>query len=92
MVISHHTCYAHPLPKNHRFPMEKYDLLQGQDIQVAETMAPKIVETVVSSMMLTQVEREKQEVRRARFDAARAASAACCAALSAGALGDDDRD
>ena len=30
MVISYHTCYAHPLPQNHRFPMEKYDLLQGQ--------------------------------------------------------------
>ena len=30
MVIAHHTCYAHPLPENHRFPMEKYDLLHGQ--------------------------------------------------------------
>ena len=30
MVIAHHPCYAHPLPANHRFPMEKYDLLHGQ--------------------------------------------------------------
>ena len=30
MVIAHHPCYAHSLPANHRFPMEKYDLLHGQ--------------------------------------------------------------
>lgn len=28
--IAHHKVYSHPLPDNHRFPMEKYTLLQGQ--------------------------------------------------------------
>ena len=30
MLIAQHRCYAHPLPKNHRFPMEKYVMLEGQ--------------------------------------------------------------
>ena len=30
MLIAHHICYAHPLPENHRFPMEKYVMLAGQ--------------------------------------------------------------
>ena len=30
MLIAHHSCYAHPLPENHRFPMEKYVMLAGQ--------------------------------------------------------------
>ena len=28
--VAHHPCYAHSLPEGHRFPMEKYDLLQRQ--------------------------------------------------------------
>lgn len=28
--IAHDTTYSHPLPENHRFPMEKYNLLHGQ--------------------------------------------------------------
>lgn len=30
MIIAQHNCYAHPLPENHRFPMEKYVMLAGQ--------------------------------------------------------------
>lgn len=30
MIIAHHPLYAHKLPEGHRFPMEKYDLLEGQ--------------------------------------------------------------
>lgn len=30
MLVSYHPAYAHPLPKGHRFPMEKYDLIHGQ--------------------------------------------------------------
>ena len=30
LKIAWHPCYAHPLPNNHRFPMEKYDLLPLQ--------------------------------------------------------------
>ena len=30
MLIAHHICYTHPLPENHRFPMEKYVMLAGQ--------------------------------------------------------------
>ena len=30
MLVSYHPAYAHPLPKSHRFPMEKYDLIYGQ--------------------------------------------------------------
>jgi len=29
-MIAFHPIYIHPLPENHRFPMEKYDLLQRQ--------------------------------------------------------------
>jgi acetoin utilization deacetylase AcuC-like enzyme len=29
-MIAFHPIYVHPLPENHRFPMEKYDLLQRQ--------------------------------------------------------------
>ena len=28
--IAWHRCYAHPLPDNHRFPMEKYNLIPEQ--------------------------------------------------------------
>ena len=28
--IAYHKIYAHPLPKGHRFPMEKYELIPGQ--------------------------------------------------------------
>ena len=30
LQIAHHEIYHHPLPENHRFPMEKYDLLPQQ--------------------------------------------------------------
>ncbi len=30
LKIAYHTIYKHPLPKGHRFPMEKYDLLPQQ--------------------------------------------------------------
>lgn len=30
LKIAHHQIYNHPLPANHRFPMEKYDLLPRQ--------------------------------------------------------------
>lgn len=30
MLIAYHPIYVHPLPENHRFPMEKYDLLKRQ--------------------------------------------------------------
>ena len=30
MTIAYHEVYVHPLPENHRFPMEKYSLLAGQ--------------------------------------------------------------
>ena len=30
LKIAHHPIYKHPLPKGHRFPMEKYDLLPRQ--------------------------------------------------------------
>lgn len=30
LKIAWHSCYAHPLPNHHRFPMEKYDLLPQQ--------------------------------------------------------------
>ena len=30
MTIAYHDVYVHPLPENHRFPMEKYSLLAGQ--------------------------------------------------------------
>lgn len=30
LKIAHHSIYAHPLPKGHRFPMEKYELLPQQ--------------------------------------------------------------
>lgn len=30
LKIAYHSIYAHPLPKGHRFPMEKYDLLPQQ--------------------------------------------------------------
>ena len=29
-MIAFHPIYVHPLPENHRFPMEKYDLLPKQ--------------------------------------------------------------
>ena len=29
-MIAFHPRYVHPLPDNHRFPMEKYDLLPKQ--------------------------------------------------------------
>lgn len=30
LKIAHHSVYTHPLPKGHRFPMEKYELLPAQ--------------------------------------------------------------
>lgn len=30
MKVAWHECYAHPLPENHRFPMEKYNLIKEQ--------------------------------------------------------------
>lgn len=30
MIIAQHPCYTHPLPENHRFPMEKYIMLANQ--------------------------------------------------------------
>lgn len=30
MKVAWHECYAHPLPENHRFPMEKYNLIKDQ--------------------------------------------------------------
>ena len=30
LKIAYHEIYNHPLPANHRFPMEKYDLLPQQ--------------------------------------------------------------
>jgi acetoin utilization deacetylase AcuC-like enzyme len=30
MLVAFHPIYVHPLPENHRFPMEKYDLLYRQ--------------------------------------------------------------
>ena len=29
-MIAFHPIYVHPLPENHRFPMEKYELLPKQ--------------------------------------------------------------
>ena len=30
MKVAFHPCYVHPVPENHRFPMEKYDLIYRQ--------------------------------------------------------------
>ena len=33
LKIAHHSIYNHPLPENHRFPMEKYDLIPKKLIE-----------------------------------------------------------
>ena len=30
MLVAWHECYNHPVPENHKFPMEKYDLVKDQ--------------------------------------------------------------
>ena len=36
LKIAHHSIYNHPLPENHRFPMEKYDLIPKKLIEKYE--------------------------------------------------------
>ena len=56
MLIANHTCYAHPLPENHRFPMEKYVMLAGQldlegigDRSEWHAPAPMAIQDIVGS-------------------------------------------
>ena len=49
MIVAFHPIYVHPLPENHRFPMEKYDLLYRQllhegIITSQEVFAPSILD------------------------------------------------
>ena len=51
-MIAFDPIYIHPLPQNHRFPMEKYDLLPKQllyegTIYQEDLMAPKVIENSI---------------------------------------------
>jgi len=51
-MIAFDPIYIHPLPQNHRFPMEKYDLLPKQllyegTIHEEDLMAPKVIENSI---------------------------------------------
>lgn len=49
MKIFYHPIYAHPLPENHRFPMQKYELIPAQLLHEGTIDASEIIEPGVCS-------------------------------------------
>ncbi len=49
MKIFYHPIYAHPLPENHRFPMQKYELIPAQLLHDGTIDASQIIEPGVCS-------------------------------------------
>ena len=54
MKIFYHPIYAHPLPENHRFPMQKYELIPAQLLHEGTIDASDIQEPGVCSNEILQ--------------------------------------
>ena len=80
LSIAHHDCYQLPLPKGHRFPMEKYDLLPRQllyegscseeDFFVPQKISRNLIERVHQPEYvdrLLQQSLDRKEVRKIGF-------------------------
>lgn len=85
LKIAHHSVYTHPLPKGHRFPMEKYELLPAQLLyegtcqadnffnpEVADSFLVKAVHTQAYIDDLNNLTLDKKAARKIGFPLSKA--------------------